>query len=95
MLITGSVCGQLLPEFFFPVFCSLRNHRCHYTTSSVNVNSFKAFFSSNKTKKSDLRKRKSHFLCNMHVAFSSSLLSRMKKSCIACGNFPKTGCKLI
>ena len=61
MLITGSVCGQLLPEFFFPVFCSLRNHRCHYTTSSVNVNSFKAFFSSNKTKKSDLCKRKSHF----------------------------------
>jgi len=32
--------------------CSLLNHRCHYTTFSVNVNSFEVIFSSDKPKKS-------------------------------------------
>ena len=61
MLITGLVCGSQLPGNLFPCICSLRNHRCHYTTLSVNVNSLEAFFSSNEPKKSDLCKRKSHF----------------------------------
>ena len=69
MLITGLVCGSQLPGNLFPCICSLRNHRCHYTTLPVNVNSFEVIFSSNNPKKSDLRKRKLHFFVQLALAF--------------------------
>lgn len=59
--------------------CSLRNHRSHYTTLSVNVNSFEVFFSSVRTKKSCLRKRKTRFFVHfVRRFFIFPLTSRPK-----------------
>ena len=91
MLITGLVCGLHLHRkpLTLSCNCSLRNHRSHYTTFSVNVNSFEVFFSSGEPKKSDHRKIKSHFLCNLHLLFSFSLLNQMKKAALLVSNLPK------
>ena len=89
MLITGLVCGSQLPGNLFPCICSLRNHRCHYTTLPVNVNSFEVFFSSDKPKKSDLRKRKSHFFVRYALVFFIIPLNSNEKKLHCLWVFPQ------